>query len=563
MGNQLQDVMGALEQMGINYNPEERQQAQTARDTAYQRYGALSQMPITGATMDTPREGVVGRLLENYLANYDPRDVSNTGFIRALGRAPGVERELQKAELGNQLKFAGSMAENAQQDYKEADNREKNFIGAMKTHRDSQAKQDSALRAMMNNAEITARAIADKQSGNMTPDQHQALYIQTRQNLLRDALGNAVAIGAVSPEAASAAMSGGKLPETSPVEPTAAPASGIKSYGTPADILDRLRGVESSGDPYAINKQTKAVGQYQFLPETVAMLHKQGMKFDPFDPEQSRAAADFYIQQLAKQNGGDMNKALAAYGGFKNADPTAYVSKINGVNPTAAPQPAFTTPNQQKLAYEQAKVGTTQQIEGAQKQYDDYVATPASRSDSVIQAMTQMEAMPYETGKLNPIKEQVGGLMDAFGLDGKLARNATDTQTLTGVINGLVNSRMDMAKGVQAKDDEKRVRAELLSLGDTDAAFKYKIALIKELAMRDKVKNGVYLSSAEKTGDHRQGQRAWDATGLVNLPSVQIVNGKPVGFHQFSADARKLHPNASDADLRETWMSYLSRGGKK
>ena len=115
-----------------------------------------------------------------------------------------------------------------------------------------------------------------------------------------------------------------------------------KSYGTPAKLLDNLSGAESSQDPYAINPVSKALGRYQFTPETAAMLHKQGVKFNPFDADESRAAADYYIQQLVKQNGGDYTKAMMQYGGFKKADPTKYLSQVmNGVDlgnaPTAAP----------------------------------------------------------------------------------------------------------------------------------------------------------------------------------------------------------------------------------
>jgi hypothetical protein len=105
-----------------------------------------------------------------------------------------------------------------------------------------------------------------------------------------------------------------------------------KSYGTPPQLLDNLQDEESSGNPLAVNKTTQAMGPYQFAPSTVAMLRGQGVKFDPFDPQQSRAAADYYIQQLKQQNGGTYQGALKAYGGFKTADPTAYIAKaMNGV----------------------------------------------------------------------------------------------------------------------------------------------------------------------------------------------------------------------------------------
>lgn len=94
------------------------------------------------------------------------------------------------------------------------------------------------------------------------------------------------------------------------------------------ELLDRLKKVESGKDPYAINKETKAMGAYQFMPETVQMLHKQGMKFNPFDEKEARSAAKAYLEQLVQRNNGDVNKALAQYGGFVTKDPSAYVSKV-------------------------------------------------------------------------------------------------------------------------------------------------------------------------------------------------------------------------------------------
>jgi len=107
-----------------------------------------------------------------------------------------------------------------------------------------------------------------------------------------------------------------------------------KSYGTPPKLLDNLGMVESTDNPYAVNKDSKAMGKHQFIPDTAAMLNKQGVKFNPFDEKESRAAADYYIQQLVKQNGGDYYKALAAYGGYSDSSKAAgYVNKIlNGVD---------------------------------------------------------------------------------------------------------------------------------------------------------------------------------------------------------------------------------------
>lgn len=118
--------------------------------------------------------------------------------------------------------------------------------------------------------------------------------------------------------------------------------SAKKDYGSLVtdDLLDRLKKVESGKDPYAVNKQTKALGPYQFMPETVADLHRKGYKFNAFDEKESREAAKKYLTELVNKSGGDLDKALAAYGGFVTKDPTEYVAKVKGTEPGRKPEAA-------------------------------------------------------------------------------------------------------------------------------------------------------------------------------------------------------------------------------
>jgi len=113
----------------------------------------------------------------------------------------------------------------------------------------------------------------------------------------------------------------------SKTQPGKAPATDYSSMITD-DLLDRLKKTESGNDRFAVNKETKAMGPYQFLPDTVQMLHKKGIEFNPFSEKESREAAKSYLSQLLNQNKGDLKKSLAQYGGFVTKDPTAYVSKI-------------------------------------------------------------------------------------------------------------------------------------------------------------------------------------------------------------------------------------------
>ena len=94
------------------------------------------------------------------------------------------------------------------------------------------------------------------------------------------------------------------------------------------DVLNGLRQTESDNDPYAVNPKSGAIGAYQHLPTTIQMLHKQGIKYNPMDEQQQRGATKQYLVNLLDKNGGDLNAALAQYGGHKKEDPTNYINKV-------------------------------------------------------------------------------------------------------------------------------------------------------------------------------------------------------------------------------------------
>lgn len=146
--------------------------------------------------------------------------------------------------------------------------------------------------------------------------------------------------------------------------PTAASATGI----TP-QLLDNLRQVESGGNPHAIGPaipgtSERAMGAYQFLPSTIKMLKDAGHTFNPLDEGQSRGAAEKYLGMLMQQNGGDLQKAIAAYGGFKTKDPSAYIQKVMGgaqppAGAAATPVPAQPTQSGLDVARMGALAGLT------------------------------------------------------------------------------------------------------------------------------------------------------------------------------------------------------------
>lgn len=186
----------------------------------------------------------------------------------------------------------------------------------------------------------TARMTRDEQPMSFQEAQAARVPVGTTYGEFRRMRGG----GAAQPSAVAPqpSVGGTALP--------AAPSGGgggfraVPSKGTtPPALLDNLRATESGGNSFAINKQTKAMGPYQFMPETLAEMTKAGISFNPFVEEQARDAADRYITMLAQRHGGDYRKAMADYGGFVTKDPTAYVDKVmKGVQaaPTAAPAQA-------------------------------------------------------------------------------------------------------------------------------------------------------------------------------------------------------------------------------
>jgi len=100
-------------------------------------------------------------------------------------------------------------------------------------------------------------------------------------------------------------------------------------------LLDAVKAVESGGNARAVNPQSGAMGAYQFMPGTVKALQNQGVKFDPFNEPQAREAARGYLQTLLDKNNGDVDKALAQYGGFVTKDPSGYIGKVKSKMPAA------------------------------------------------------------------------------------------------------------------------------------------------------------------------------------------------------------------------------------
>jgi len=134
-----------------------------------------------------------------------------------------------------------------------------------------------------------------------------------------------------------------------------APTNAGADIDIPDSVLDSLRRVESGKDRFALNKDSKAMGPYQYIPETVQMLHKQGYKFNPYDEAEARDMTRTYLKTLVKQTG-SLEKALGAYGGHITKDPAPYVNKVM----SGAQQPATTQASNQTATQTSAQSASSE-----------------------------------------------------------------------------------------------------------------------------------------------------------------------------------------------------------
>ena len=333
-----------------------------------------------------------------------------------------------------------------------------------------------------------------------------------------------------------------------PAAPMGRPAFDVtKNYGTPAKLLDNLKGVESSGNATAINPDSKAMGAYQFTPDTAKMLHDNGIKFNPFDEKESRAAADYYLNTLKDQHGGDWNKALAAYGGFKTKDPTKYVNKVTkGVDFSEVPlaTAGSKTPPQ---TYEsagapgaQATALTAEQLAKGDKSYESKIATITNadprvterRTNDYIRAAKLLADPEVQQGMAQRFKEK--GFATAFKEALAKGFNAA-IGSPTGGWNASVSAPVD----------------EVITAYSVDPTVRGKLIELNRIALNDSL-------SDLREGTQALGGGHASTTEYMGLMNRIANTNEPHKLMQQYFGTRAVS-NSLDAKLHDLWVDYTNQ----
>ncbi|HEY0833259.1 MAG TPA: transglycosylase SLT domain-containing protein, partial [Azospirillum sp.] len=73
----------------------------------------------------------------------------------------------------------------------------------------------------------------------------------------------------------------------------------------------------------------RAIGLFQVMPSTAAAINrKTGTALDPYDQTDNATLGVLTLLDTLERTGGDLNRALAAYGGFVTKDPAGYLATV-------------------------------------------------------------------------------------------------------------------------------------------------------------------------------------------------------------------------------------------
>lgn len=132
-----------------------------------------------------------------------------------------------------------------------------------------------------------------------------------------------------------------------------------QKYGLPQGLMAKIMATESGGVPRPNAEGSGAAGYFQFMPATAKQY---GVSVNDFGSESEGAAR--YMSDLIKRNGGNVQAALAQYGGgFVNGQITpngaAYVQKVMAANVQAG-QPQGGAPTGAQAGQAPAQPGVPQ-----------------------------------------------------------------------------------------------------------------------------------------------------------------------------------------------------------
>ena len=210
---------------------------------------------------------------------------------------------------------------------------------------------------------------------------------------------------------------------------------------------------------------------------------------------------------------------------------------------------------------ERRKTFATGSEEAALKAYEEEIRPGARAAEGLLTSVATLRQIPRTQDRFAPYRETLGSVMDALGLDGKMAREAESLQQVRPLLAKIANDRLLLAKGVQTEGDAQRAYNEFLKIDDTQAAADFMYEWTEELARRAKFKDEIYRAAAQEEGTWQRGQNYWDRSDYAQSAPVVLLNGRPWGFTKWREQFLQQNPDATIRDAIDVWND-LAKGAQ-
>ncbi|RKY40283.1 MAG: hypothetical protein DRP85_08830, partial [Candidatus Makaraimicrobium thalassicum] len=167
------------------------------------------------------------------------------------------------------------------------------------------------------------------------------------------------------------------------------------------------------------------------------------------------------------------------------------------------------------------------------------------------------------TGALQPLKAKIAAYAEGLGIDPKLLglESASSAQALTQIVMKNLLVELQKQKGPQTEGDAERALKTFVSLGNTPEANEFILDYLNAWAIRSKEKARFFID-ARRGGNNDYASLALDWSDKISgmpLFAASQETGLPVTFYDYKAALKKEHPEATEEDIKDTWINF-SRG---
>ncbi len=220
--------------------------------------------------------------------------------------------------------------------------------------------------------------------------------------------------------------------------------------------------------------------------------------------------------------------------------------------PAAPPASLVNITNAAETAESKARGETLAKEEGEVRSRADVAAL-------TLDVVRQVRALDADTGRLAPLKEVVGGWMEALGApNAKLAKTAANLQAFNQAASTFVLGKQLEQKGVQTDADAKRMQQTFGQITNARQANDFIARAIEAQSTRMMQQQQFYEAwrGEKKTADGAA--TAWQKF----IRSTPLVAGKGedvIFFNEFVEAARKKYPDISDDEIVGEWRKGASR----